>query len=129
MVEFSASPIFAVANPISMTLQGTPMQKPSSTLATLAFLVCFLVLIVHQHFFMSSQLLSSGASSLEHINVWTLRHLTMYSPLIPGAQGTYPLSAKNDIQSTVNISLLSLLSKFPLLLSGQIKLNVLVYTI
>ena len=53
----------------------------------------------------------------------------MYSPLIPGAQRTHLLSAENgpaDIRSTVNISLLS---EFPLLLSGQIKLNVPVYTV
>ncbi|TDL14316.1 hypothetical protein BD410DRAFT_797257 [Rickenella mellea] len=69
------------------------------------------------------------ASSLERINDRTLRHLTMYSPLIPSAQRNSLLSADNPpsvIRSTMNISLLS---EFPLLLSGQIKLNIPVYTV
>ncbi|KAJ7033449.1 Ser/Thr protein phosphatase [Mycena alexandri] len=56
------------------------------------------------------------ANSLDRINDRTLRHLTMYSPLISFAV----------IRSTVNISLLS---EFPLLLSGQLKLKVPVYTV
>lgn len=66
--------------------------------------------------------------SLERINDRTLRHLTMYSPLIPSAQRTHLLSPDNPpalIRSTVSISLLS---EFPLLLSQQIKLNIPVYT-
>ncbi|OCH87685.1 hypothetical protein OBBRIDRAFT_781339 [Obba rivulosa] len=69
------------------------------------------------------------ASSLDRINDRTLRHLTMYSPLIPTAQRNHLLSPENPasvIRSTVTISLLS---EFPLLLSGQIKLQVPVYTV
>ncbi|KIM42938.1 hypothetical protein M413DRAFT_18543 [Hebeloma cylindrosporum] len=69
------------------------------------------------------------ANSLERINDRTLRHLTMYSPLIPSAQRTHLLAPENPaavIRSTVNIELLS---EFPLLLAGQIKLQVPVYTV
>lgn len=53
----------------------------------------------------------------------------MYSPLIPSAQRQHLLSNENPpsvIRATVNIELLS---EFPLLLSGQIKLQVPVYTV
>ncbi|KAJ8514891.1 hypothetical protein ONZ45_g7636 [Pleurotus djamor] len=53
----------------------------------------------------------------------------MYSPLIPSAQRTHLLLPDNPpavIRSTVNVSLLS---EFPLLLSGQIKLQVPVFTV
>lgn len=53
----------------------------------------------------------------------------MYSPLIPSAQRTHLLAPENPpsaIRSTVTISLLS---EFPLLLSGHIKLQVPVYTV
>ncbi|KAF8161781.1 hypothetical protein K438DRAFT_2025711 [Mycena galopus ATCC 62051] len=69
------------------------------------------------------------ANSLERINDRTLRHLTMYSPLISSSQRTHLLSPDNPpavIRSTVNISLLS---EFPLLLSGTLKLKVPVYTV
>ena len=69
------------------------------------------------------------ANSLERISDRTLRHLTMYSPLIPSAQRTHLLAPENSptvIRSTVNIELLS---EFPLLLSGQVKLQVPVYTV
>ncbi|EPQ59741.1 hypothetical protein GLOTRDRAFT_136541 [Gloeophyllum trabeum ATCC 11539] len=69
------------------------------------------------------------ASSLDRINDRTLRHLTMYSPLIPQAQRTHLLEPQNPpahIRQTVNVSMLS---EFPLLLSGQIKLAVPVYTV
>ncbi|KAF9534437.1 hypothetical protein CPB83DRAFT_844245 [Crepidotus variabilis] len=69
------------------------------------------------------------ANSLDRINDRTLRHLTMYSPLIPSAQRTHLLASENPpsvIRSTVNIELLS---EFPLLLSGQIKLQVPVFTV
>ncbi|KDQ65116.1 hypothetical protein JAAARDRAFT_28777 [Jaapia argillacea MUCL 33604] len=69
------------------------------------------------------------ASSLERINDRTLRHLTMYSPLIPAAQRNHLLSNEHPpahIRQTVNVSMLS---EFPLLLSGQIKLQVPVYTV
>ncbi|KAH6915455.1 Ser/Thr protein phosphatase [Coprinopsis sp. MPI-PUGE-AT-0042] len=69
------------------------------------------------------------STSLDKINDRTLRHLTMYSPLIPSAQRAHLLSNDNPpsvIRSTVNIELLS---EFPLLLSGQIKLQIPVYTV
>ena len=69
------------------------------------------------------------SNSLDRINDRTLRHITMYSPLIPSAQRSHLLSQDNPpslIRSTVNIALLS---EFPLLLSGQIKLQVPVYTV
>ncbi|TFY55039.1 hypothetical protein EVJ58_g8501 [Rhodofomes roseus] len=69
------------------------------------------------------------ASSLDRINDRTLRHLTMYSPLIPTAQRNHLLAPENPpsvIRSTVQVQLLS---EFPLLLSGQIKLQVPVYTV
>ena len=69
------------------------------------------------------------ANSLERINDRTLRHLTTYSPLIPSAQRTHLLAPENSssvIRNTVNIELLS---EFPLLLSGQIKIQVPVYTV
>jgi hypothetical protein len=53
----------------------------------------------------------------------------MYSPLIQNTQRTHLLSPENPtsiIRSTVNISLLS---EFPMLLSGQIKLQVPVFTV
>lgn len=68
------------------------------------------------------------ADSLERITDRTLRHVTQYSPLIPQAQRTHLLSADSPeaIRSTVNVSLLS---EFPLLLAGQIKLHVPVFTV
>ncbi|KAG2147925.1 hypothetical protein DEU56DRAFT_783179 [Suillus clintonianus] len=69
------------------------------------------------------------SNSLERINDRTLRHLTMYSPLIPSTQRTHFLAPDNTaqaIRATVDISLLS---EFPLLLSGQLKLSVPVYTV
>lgn len=69
------------------------------------------------------------SNSLDRINDRTLRHLTMYSPLIPSAQRTHLLAPENPssaIRATVNINLLS---EFPNLLSGQIKLQVPVYTV
>ncbi|KAH9950137.1 hypothetical protein B0H21DRAFT_724989 [Amylocystis lapponica] len=69
------------------------------------------------------------ASSLDRINDRTLRHLTMYSPLIPTAQRNHLLAPENPpsvIRDTVNIALLS---EFPLLVSGQIKLQVPVFTV
>jgi len=69
------------------------------------------------------------SSSLERINDRTLRHLTMYSPLIPTAQRNHLLAPDNPpavVRSTVDISMLS---EFPLLVSGQLKLQVPVYTV
>ena len=63
------------------------------------------------------------------MNDRTLRHLTMYSPLIPAAQRDHLLAPENPpavIRSTVTVQLLS---EFPLLLSGQIKLQVPVFTV
>ncbi|KAK7057791.1 Ser/Thr protein phosphatase [Favolaschia claudopus] len=68
-------------------------------------------------------------NSLDRINDRTLRHLTMYSPLISSSQRTHLLAPDNPpavIRSTVDISLLS---EFPLLLSGTLKLKVPVYTV
>ncbi|KAJ7584685.1 hypothetical protein C8J56DRAFT_789589 [Mycena floridula] len=68
------------------------------------------------------------SGSLDRINDRALRHLTMYSPLITSAQRTTLLSPENppaSIRATVNVDLLS---EFPLLLSGQLKLDVPVYT-
>lgn len=79
----------------------------------------------HGHIF----LFISESTSLERINDRTLRHLTMYSPLIPTAQRNHLLAPENTpstIRSTVDISLIS---EFPLLLSGQIKLQVPVFTV
>ena len=53
----------------------------------------------------------------------------MYSPLIPSTQRTHLLSPENTpqaVRATVDISLLS---EFPLLLSGQLKLSVPVFTV
>ncbi|KAF8490950.1 hypothetical protein F5888DRAFT_1637849 [Russula emetica] len=69
------------------------------------------------------------ASSIERIHDRTLRHLVMYSPLIPSAQRNHLLSSDNTpaaIRNTVNINMLS---ELPLLLSGQIKLQVPVFTV
>jgi hypothetical protein len=69
------------------------------------------------------------ATSIERIHDRTLRHLTMYSPLIPSAQRHHLLAPENPpaaIRQTLNISMLS---EFPLLLSGQIKLQVPVFTV
>ncbi|KAI0057721.1 hypothetical protein BV25DRAFT_1994756 [Artomyces pyxidatus] len=69
------------------------------------------------------------ASSIERIHDRTLRHLTMYSPLIPSAQRTHLLSPDNPpaaIRQTLSISMLS---EFPLLRSGQIRLQVPVFTV
>lgn len=69
------------------------------------------------------------SNSLERINDRTLRHLTMYSPLISATQRTHLLASENPpsaIRSTVDISLIS---EFPLLLAGQIRLQVPVFTV
>lgn len=69
------------------------------------------------------------ATSIERIHDRTLRHLTMYSPLIPSAQRHHLLAPENPpavIRQTLTISMLS---EFPLLLSGQIKLQVPVFTV
>src|SRR5258708_12532248 len=53
----------------------------------------------------------------------------MSSPLIPSAQRNHLLSSENTpaaIRNTVNINMLS---EFPLLLSGQVKLQVPVFTV
>ena len=70
------------------------------------------------------------ASSIERIHDRTLRHSShMYSPLISSAQRNHLLSSDNTpaaIRNTININMLS---EFPLLLSGQIKLQVPVFTV
>ncbi|KAI6046530.1 hypothetical protein EDC04DRAFT_2628132 [Pisolithus marmoratus] len=69
------------------------------------------------------------SQSIGRISDRTLRHLTTYSPLISAAQRDHLLAPENTpsaIRSTVDISLIS---EFPLLLSGQIKLQVPVFTV
>lgn len=99
---------------------------PSSIPVTLVSSVRVLIRLLYLH---CSHIRSLEASSLDRINDRTLRHLTMYSPLIPAAQRSHLLAPENppaSIRATVTISLLS---EFPLLLSGQIKLQVPVYTV
>jgi hypothetical protein len=100
------------------------MQRPLSIPEILVFLVyrLFYKLVLFKYLFVE-------ANSLERISDRTLRHLTQYSPLIPSAQRTHLLAPDNPqaiIRSTVNIELLS---EFPLLLAGQIKLHVPVFTV
>ncbi|KAJ3856184.1 hypothetical protein EV368DRAFT_32987 [Lentinula lateritia] len=66
------------------------------------------------------------ATSLDRINDRTLRHLTMYSPLVASAQRTHLLQQNTPLRNSVDISILS---EFPLLLSGNLRLNVPVYTV
>jgi hypothetical protein len=53
----------------------------------------------------------------------------MYSPLIPSAQRQHLLSPDNPLATIRNTVNISMLSEFPLLLSGQIKLQVPVFTV
>jgi Protein of unknown function (DUF2433) len=53
----------------------------------------------------------------------------MYSPLIPSAQRQHLLSPENSLATIRQTLTISMLSEFPLLLSGQIKLQVPVFTI
>ncbi|PAV20590.1 Ser Thr phosphatase [Pyrrhoderma noxium] len=69
------------------------------------------------------------ASSLERINDRTLKHLTQYSPLIPNAQRSSLLAPDTPASAIRAAMSISLLSEFPLLLSGQLKLSVPVYTV
>ena len=115
------------AYPPSMTWREMSTRLPLYTREILAFLV-------RASPFLSAPVQpidqsTKESSSLERINDRTLRHLTMYSPLIPAAQRNHLLAPENlpsTIRSTVNISMLS---EFPLLLSGQIKLQIPVYTV
>ena len=107
-----------------MTSHAKQMPLLSSIPATLASLVSSSSVATWRDAYAAEE-----ASSLDRINDRTLRHLTMYSPLIPTAQRNHLLAPENPphaIRSTVTISLLS---EFPLLLSGQIKLQVPVYTV
>ncbi|KAH8115766.1 hypothetical protein DFH11DRAFT_1587009 [Phellopilus nigrolimitatus] len=69
------------------------------------------------------------SSSLERINDRTLKHLTQYSPLIPNAQRGSLLSPETPPAVIRAAMTISLLSEFPLLLSGQLKLSVPVFTV
>ncbi|THH08027.1 hypothetical protein EW145_g2983 [Phellinidium pouzarii] len=69
------------------------------------------------------------SSSLERINDRTLKHLTQYSPLIPNAQRGSLLAPETPPALIRAAMTISLLSEFPLLLSGQIKLSIPVYTV
>lgn len=53
----------------------------------------------------------------------------MYSPLIPNAQRSSLLASDTHSTTIRNAMTVSLLSEFPLLLSGQIKLNIPVFTV
>ncbi|KAF5390075.1 hypothetical protein D9757_003751 [Collybiopsis confluens] len=66
------------------------------------------------------------SSSLERINDRTLRHLTSYSPLVATAQRQHLLLQTSPLRNSVDISLLT---EFPLLISGNLRLNVPVYTV
>lgn len=69
------------------------------------------------------------SQSIARISDRTLRHLTMYSPLISTSQRDQ-LLATDNIPSTIRTTVdISLISEFPLLLSGQIKLQVPVFTV
>ena len=101
-------------------------QRPSSIPATLVSLVRKV-----SSFFslLTPTTRRAEASSVERIHDRTLRHLAMYSPLIPNAQRHHLLSPENSpatIRQTIDISMLS---EFPRLLSGQIKLQVPVFTV
>src|SRR6266404_3104720 len=128
MAEYSALLMSEAGFLLSMTWRVKQTQKQS-------FIRAILVSLVRSSLFLSSLLHSnltipnSEATSIERIHDRTLRHLTMYSPLIPSAQRQHLLSPENPpatIRSTLTISMLS---EFPLLLSGQIKLQVPVYTV
>ncbi|KAH9963341.1 hypothetical protein BC827DRAFT_1266618 [Russula dissimulans] len=69
------------------------------------------------------------ATSIDRIHDRTLRHLTMYSPLIPSAQRNHLLSPDNSAPTIRQTVTISMLSEFPLLLAGQIKLQVPVFTV
>ena len=69
------------------------------------------------------------ANSIDRIHDRTLRHLTMYSPLIPSAQRHHLLAPENPPSAIRQTLTISMLSEFPLLLSGQIKLQVPVFTV
>ncbi|KAG6885783.1 hypothetical protein C0993_009888 [Termitomyces sp. T159_Od127] len=69
----------------------------------------------------------AGSFEANGINDRTLRHLASYTPFISSAQREdLNLQPIETLRSVVNISLLS---EFPLLLSGQIKLHIPVYTV
>ncbi|KAJ4468728.1 hypothetical protein J3R30DRAFT_1598991 [Lentinula aciculospora] len=65
-------------------------------------------------------------NSLDRINDRTLRHLTMYSPLVASAQRTHLLQQNTPLRNSVDISILT---EFPLLVSGNLRLNIPVYTV
>ncbi|KAI9466588.1 hypothetical protein BJY52DRAFT_1232967 [Lactarius psammicola] len=69
------------------------------------------------------------ATSIGRIHDRTLRHLTMYSPLISSAQRHHLLAPENPPAAIRQTLTISMLSEFPLLLSGQIKLQVPVFTV
>ncbi|KIM27296.1 hypothetical protein M408DRAFT_171942 [Serendipita vermifera MAFF 305830] len=72
------------------------------------------------------------AASADRISDRTLRHLVMYSPLLTIPHRNRILGPENGpaaIREMITSSPNPLLSEFPLLLSGQIKLSVPVYTV
>src|ERR1700761_879718 len=71
-------------------------------------------------------------ASLERINDRTLRHLLQYSPLIPAQQRSTLLAddtSPAQQRQTLHNSNLELLTEFPQLLNGNIKLSVPVFTV
>jgi hypothetical protein len=102
------------------------MQRPSSILVTLASLVRF---VVRFFFLLTLTVRRAEAPSIERIHDRTLRHLIMYSPLIQNAQRHHLLAPENSLTTIRNTVNISMLSEFPLLLSGDIKLQVPVFTV
>lgn len=129
MAASSALQTSVVVSPPSMISRAKPTQKRSSTPAISVSLVSDPHLHLASQFSSPLTRLPPESSSLERINDRTLRHLTMYSPLIATAQRNHLLSPDNTpatIRSTMDISLIT---EFPLLLSGQIKLQIPVFTV
>ena len=114
----------------SMTWRAKQTQKQSFIRAILASLVRLI-----SFFFFSSlphpnlTIRNPESTSIDRIHDRTLRHLTMYSPLIPSAQRHHLLAPENPPAAIRQTLTISMLSEFPLLLSGQIKLQVPVFTV
>ena len=126
MAEYSASLISVVISLPSTLARATQTQRPSSIQATL---VSSVRKVSSFSGLLALTIRRTEATSVERIHDRTLRHLTMYSPLIPDTRRQQLLSPENPpatIRQNVNISMLS---EFPDLLSGQIKLQVPVFTV
>lgn len=129
MAASSASLTYVASSAHSTTSHVSTARTPSSTLATLAFSVRVSVIPAHGARSTHPPSSTTEADSLDRITDRTLRHLTQYSPLIPGPQRTHLLSPDNPpalIRQTVNVNLLS---EFPLLVSGQLRFDVPVFAL